>query len=72
MKCTSETQNAPSPDTQRMLDSLRHAIAETLEKKKRLGQYAVLWEDGKPVLVGEDAPPSPSGHESEPAPDGRW
>ncbi|CUR46200.1 hypothetical protein BN2364_1759 [Alloalcanivorax xenomutans] len=46
-----------APDTQEMLDSLRTAVAETLERKRRLGQYAVIWQDGKPVLVGEDAPP---------------
>lgn len=42
----------PTPDTQTMLDSLRDAVSETLERKRRLGQYA----DGKPVLVGDDAP----------------
>lgn len=47
------------PDTQEMLDSLRSAVAEALERKRRLGEYAVFWEDGKPVLVGEDAPPYP-------------
>ncbi|BCB08871.1 hypothetical protein HHSLTHF2_27610 [Vreelandella venusta] len=45
-----------APDTQEMLDSLRTAVAETLERKRRLGQYAVIWQDGKPVLVGDDAP----------------
>lgn len=64
MKCASGTKNVPSPDTQRMLDSLKHAIAETLEKKRRLGQYAVFWEDGKPVLVGDDAPVNPPDHET--------
>lgn len=43
------------PDTQEMLDSLRAAVAETLERKRRLGQYAVFWQDGKPVFIGEDA-----------------
>ncbi len=47
-----------------MLDSLRHVVADALEKKKRLGQYAVLWENNQPVLVGEDAPQKPSRHES--------
>jgi len=28
------------------------------EKKRRLGQYAVTWQDGKPVVKGEDAPGS--------------
>lgn len=46
----------PTPDTQTMLDSLRDAVADTLERKRRLGQYAVIWQDGKPVLVGDDAP----------------
>ncbi|MGS2742085.1 hypothetical protein ACU6TU_00545 [Halomonas sp. LS-001] len=52
--------NQLKPDTQQMLDSLRTAVAETLERKRRLGQYAVLWQDGKPVLVGDDAPESPA------------
>ncbi|MEC4768200.1 hypothetical protein LPL18_012765 [Halomonas sp. CUBES01] len=48
-----------SPDTQEMLDSLQTAVAETLERKRRLGQYAVFWENGKPVFIGEDAPQNP-------------
>lgn len=43
-----------------MLESLKQAVAQALEKKKRLGQYAVIWENGKPVLIGEDAPQTPS------------
>ena len=43
-------------DTQAMLDSLRLAVAKTLERKRRLGHYAVLWDGNKPILVGEDAP----------------
>ena len=45
-----------TPDTQAMLDCLRDAVSETLERKRRLGQYAVIWQDGKPTLVGDDAP----------------
>jgi hypothetical protein len=48
-----------SPDTQEMLDSLRMAVTEALERKRRLGEYAVFWENGKPVLIGEDAPDYP-------------
>jgi hypothetical protein len=59
MNHTSTTTATP-PDTQQMLDSLKQAVAQALEKKKRLGQYAVMWENGKPVLIGEDAPPTPS------------
>ncbi len=47
---------SPSPEGQRQLDTLRQAVCKTLEKKRRLGQYAVTWKDGKPVVSGEDAP----------------
>ncbi len=46
----------PSQDSQAMLDTLKIAVNKTLEKKKRLGQYAVIWSDDKPVLVGADSP----------------
>lgn len=48
-----------SPETQEMLNSLRTAVAETLERKRRLGHYAVFWQEGKPVFIGEDAPRNP-------------
>ncbi|MBW6520850.1 MAG: hypothetical protein K0A99_07540 [Desulfoarculaceae bacterium] len=64
MNHTSKTTPAPPPDTQQMLDCLKQAVAQALDKKKRLGQYAVFWEDGKPVLIGEDAPQAPSCPES--------
>ncbi|WP_280550453.1 MULTISPECIES: hypothetical protein [unclassified Halomonas] len=41
---------------QLMLQSLRQSVAEALEKKRRLGQYAVIWQNGQPVVVGDDAP----------------
>ncbi|MFZ4674914.1 MAG: hypothetical protein ACOYM4_04330 [Nodosilinea sp.] len=47
---------AISPDTQKTLDCLRKVAADTLERKCRLGHYAVIWRDGKPVLIGDDAP----------------
>lgn len=46
----------PSPEGQRQLETLRQAVGKTLEKKRRLGQYTVTWQDGKPVVKGEDAP----------------
>lgn len=46
----------PSPEGQRQLETLRQAVGKTLEKKRRLGQYAVTWENGRPVVKGEDAP----------------
>ncbi len=46
----------PSKEGQVLLDTLQKAVSETLEKKKRLGQYTVVWRDGKPLVTGEDAP----------------
>ncbi|MCB1950039.1 hypothetical protein, partial [Nitrosomonas sp.] len=46
----------PSPEGQKQLEILRQAVGKTLEKKRHLGQYAVTWQDGKPVVRGEDAP----------------
>ena len=46
----------PSERGQKQLDTLKRAVAEALEKKKRLGQYAVLWKNGKPVMIGDDVP----------------
>ena len=44
------------PETQKILDFLRQVASDTLERKRRLGHYAVVWRDGKPVAIGEDAP----------------
>lgn len=38
------------------LVSLRRAVAEALERKRKLGQYAVFWRDGRIVYEGPDAP----------------
>jgi hypothetical protein len=46
----------PSPDAQKTLDCLRKVAADTLERKRRLGHYAVIWRDGRPMLIGDDAP----------------
>ena len=39
-----------SEETKKMLNSLKKAVSKTLEKKKRLGQYAVVWDGEKPVV----------------------
>lgn len=39
-----------SKETQKMLNSLKKAVSKTLEKKKRLGQYAVVWDGKQPVV----------------------
>jgi len=33
------------------LAALRKAVANALERKRRLGQYAVIWRDGRPQQV---------------------
>jgi hypothetical protein len=38
-----------------MLETLKQAVDEALERKRCLGQYAVVWRDGKPVKIGNDA-----------------
>lgn len=43
--------NQPSQDSLRILESLRTAVAKALERKRRLGQYAVIWQDGKIVRI---------------------
>ena len=40
----------------RALDALKRAVAEALERKRRLGQYAVVWREGRAVCIGPDAP----------------
>jgi hypothetical protein len=40
-----------------VLDTLKQAVAEALERKRRLGQYAVIWRNGRAVCIGPDAPP---------------
>lgn len=49
----------PSPEALAILKALQEAVGKNLDKKRRLGQYAVIWQDGRPVLVGDDAPKSP-------------
>lgn len=46
----------PSKEGRELLESLRQSVANALERKRRLGQYAVTWQDGKPLAKGDDAP----------------
>jgi hypothetical protein len=34
-------------------------VAEALERKRKLGQYAVVWREGRVVCLGPDAPGTP-------------
>lgn len=42
------------------LKILREAVAKTLDRKRRLEHDYVVWQDGKPVMIGEDAPNNPN------------
>jgi hypothetical protein len=44
------------PDTQTILAALTQAVTNELDRKRRLGQYYVIWEDGRPITIGDDAP----------------
>jgi hypothetical protein len=46
----------PSPKSRTVLAALQRAVDKTLDKKEKLGQYAVIWQNGKVVLKGADAP----------------
>jgi hypothetical protein len=50
---------------ERALHALRQAVADALERKRRLGQYAVFWRDGRVVCIGPDAPPDPERHDTD-------
>ena len=50
------TTTPPSPQSQAMLQALQSAVANSLQRKQKLGQYAVIWQNGRPVLFGVDAP----------------
>ncbi len=56
MNSTDET--TPSEKSLRMLENLKKTVAETLERKRKLGQYVVVWDGQKPVQRGPDAPVS--------------
>ena len=40
------------------LAALQRAVTQALERKRRLGQYAVFWKDGQVIFDGPDAPMS--------------
>lgn len=48
------TSAPPSQQTQAMLKALQLAVAKSLEKKRRLGQYAVVWDNGQAVKTDGD------------------
>ena len=38
------------------VQSLRESVKEALERKRRLGEYMVIWRDGKPVRLTQTSP----------------
>ena len=44
----------PSPESERMLETLQQAVNKALDRKRRLGQYAIIWKNGKPVVLEAD------------------
>jgi len=46
--------NTIPENTQKMLDTLTKVATETLDRKRRLGEYAVIWKEGKPVKTMEE------------------
>ena len=41
--------------TSEMWATLQQVAVDTLERKRLLGQYAVVWQNGKPVIIGEES-----------------
>lgn len=46
----------PSEKSKEILKTLKKTVEETLERKRKLGQYVVIWDGKKPVQSGADAP----------------
>jgi hypothetical protein len=44
----------PSLKSRTVLAALQRAVDKTLDKKEKLGQYAVIWQNGEVVLKGAD------------------
>jgi hypothetical protein len=53
------TSSPPSSEAQAMLQALRDAVTKNLDRKQKLGQYAVIWQNGRPLQTGADAPRMP-------------
>ena len=55
---TESFKQSPSKEGQIVLDTLQKAVSDALDKKRRLGQYAVVWKNGRPFITNEE------GHQS--------
>ena len=43
--------NEITQETQQMLDMLKQVATETIERKRRLGEFAVVWRDNQPAIL---------------------
>ncbi|TEA80001.1 hypothetical protein ERE07_03475 [Allopusillimonas ginsengisoli] len=43
-------------DDRKILESLQRSVAKALDRKRRLGQYAVVWKDGEVSYIGPNPP----------------
>lgn len=50
------TTQSNNPTVQSTQKALKKAVEAALERKKKLGQYNVMWKENKIVTQGEDAP----------------
>lgn len=57
-----QVEKKPSQESLVVLAALQQAVSKELERKRKLGHYAVMWENHQVVYKGEDAPSS--SHES--------
>ena len=51
----------PGKFEEEALAALQRVVTRALDRKRRLGQYAVFWEDGRVVFDGLDAPAEHAG-----------
>jgi len=51
----SDKKSVPSEKAQIILQALKVAVNNALDKKRRLSQYAVIWNGEKPVRIIGDA-----------------
>lgn len=47
----------PTPGAAVALQALQQAVAHALDRKRRLGQYAVVWQEGRVVKLEPQALP---------------
>lgn len=48
----------PSQESLIVLAALQESVTNALERKRKLGHYAVMWENNQVVYKGDDAPDS--------------